>query len=63
MGRSGEVFAYQTYDVLPDIVTLAKGLGGGFPIGAMVASDRAASGFAPPETMLLLLAVIRWLQR
>ncbi|HHW60669.1 MAG TPA: aspartate aminotransferase family protein [Syntrophomonadaceae bacterium] len=49
MGRSGEVFAYQTYDVLPDIVTLAKGLGGGFPIGAMVASDRAASGFAPGD--------------
>lgn len=49
MGRSGEVFAYQTYDVLPDIVSLAKGLGGGFPIGAMVASDRVAAGFAPGD--------------
>jgi acetylornithine/N-succinyldiaminopimelate aminotransferase len=49
MGRTGKVFAYQTYGVVPDIVTLAKGLGGGIPIGAMLASEKAASGFAPGD--------------
>lgn len=49
MGRTGKLFAYQTYGVVPDIVTMAKGLGGGIPIGAMIASDKAASGFAPGD--------------
>ncbi|MBA2840111.1 acetylornithine/N-succinyldiaminopimelate aminotransferase [Methanococcus maripaludis] len=47
MGRTGTVFAYEQYGVLPDIVTLAKGLGGGFPIGAMVAKSEIASVFTP----------------
>ncbi|MEW6482237.1 MAG: aspartate aminotransferase family protein [bacterium] len=37
IGRTGYIFAYQSYGVIPDIITLAKGLGGGFPIGAMIA--------------------------
>lgn len=37
IGRTGNLFAYQMYGVIPDIITLAKGLGGGLPIGAMVA--------------------------
>ena len=41
--------AYQSYGVMPDIVTMAKGLGGGFPIGAMLASTEAATGFAPGD--------------
>jgi len=49
MGRTGTFFAYQNYGIKPDIVTVAKGLGGGFPIGAMLASDRAAAGFAPGD--------------
>lgn len=49
MGRTGTFFAYQNYGIKPDIVTLAKGLGGGFPIGAMLASDQAAAGFAPGD--------------
>lgn len=49
MGRTGTFFAYQSYGITPDIVTLAKGLGGGFPMGAMLASDRAATGFAPGD--------------
>jgi acetylornithine aminotransferase apoenzyme (EC 2.6.1.11) len=49
VGRTGSFFAYQGYDVTPDIVTLAKQLGGGFPIGAMLASNEAASGFAPGD--------------
>lgn len=49
MGRSGKLFAFQDYGVKPDILTTAKGLGGGFPIGAMMAADKAASGFAPGD--------------
>jgi acetylornithine/N-succinyldiaminopimelate aminotransferase len=49
MGRTGSMFAFQHYGVKPDIVTIAKGLGGGFPIGAMLATDQAAGGFAPGD--------------
>jgi predicted acetylornithine/succinylornithine family transaminase len=49
IGRTGTFFAYQSYGVNPDIVTLAKGLGGGFPIGAMLATDEVATGFAPGD--------------
>lgn len=49
MGRTGSLFAYQHYGVKPDIVTIAKGLGGGFPIGAMLSTDKAASGFVPGD--------------
>ena len=49
MGRSGELFAYQTYGVLPDICTTAKALGAGFPIGAVMANDRAAQYFVPGD--------------
>ncbi|MDO9289293.1 MAG: acetylornithine transaminase [Thermodesulfovibrionales bacterium] len=47
MGRTGKLFAYEHYNVTPDIMTLAKGLGGGVPIGAMLASDKVASAFVP----------------
>ncbi|MBA2862131.1 acetylornithine transaminase [Methanococcus maripaludis] len=47
MGRTGTIFAYEQYGVLPDIVTLAKGLGGGVPIGAIVAKSKIASAFTP----------------
>ena len=47
MGRSGRLFAYQWTRAVPDIMTLAKGLGGGFPLGACLATARAASGMAP----------------
>ena len=49
IARAGTFLAYQSYGVIPDIVTLAKGLGGGFPIGAMLATDQAATGFAPGD--------------
>jgi acetylornithine/N-succinyldiaminopimelate aminotransferase len=44
MGRSGELFAYQRYGVTPDIMGLAKALGGGFPLGACLATAEAAKG-------------------
>ncbi|MCP4398982.1 MAG: aspartate aminotransferase family protein [bacterium] len=45
MGRSGKLFAYQHYGVQPDIVTLAKSLGAGFPIGMMLARRDVAGAF------------------
>lgn len=49
MGRVGSLFAYQAFGVRPDVITLAKGLGGGVPIGAVCATAEAASGFAPGD--------------
>jgi acetylornithine aminotransferase len=45
IGRTGSWFAHQAAGVVPDVVTLAKGLGGGLPIGAVLASGRAADAF------------------
>ena len=44
IARTGELFAYQRYGVEPDIMTLAKALGGGFPIGACLATSEASKG-------------------
>lgn len=49
LGRTGKFMAYQHYGVEPDIITLAKALGGGFPIGAMLARDEAAAAFNPGD--------------
>jgi predicted acetylornithine/succinylornithine family transaminase len=46
-GRTGKMFAYEHYEVEPDVITLAKGLGGGVPIGAMLAREPVASAFEP----------------
>jgi acetylornithine/N-succinyldiaminopimelate aminotransferase len=47
MGRTGELFAYQRLGVAPDLMSLAKALGGGFPIGACLSTAEAATGMAP----------------
>jgi acetylornithine/N-succinyldiaminopimelate aminotransferase len=47
MGRTGDLFAYQRVGITPDVMSLAKALGGGFPIGAVLATAEAASGMAP----------------
>jgi acetylornithine aminotransferase len=46
-GRTGRYFAYQHTDILPDVVTTAKGLGNGVPVGACLARGKAAETFAP----------------
>lgn len=47
MGRTGTLFAYEQSGIHPDIMTLAKALGNGFPVGAMLATDGAAEAFVP----------------
>ncbi|OGW29641.1 MAG: acetylornithine aminotransferase, partial [Nitrospirae bacterium GWC2_42_7] len=47
MGRTGKFFAYEHFGITPDILTMAKGLGGGVPIGAMLATEKIAAAFQP----------------
>jgi acetylornithine/N-succinyldiaminopimelate aminotransferase len=48
MGRTGKLFAHEwAEDAAPDVMMLAKGLGGGFPVGAILATEEAAKGLAP----------------
>ena len=49
LGRTGTFFAFEQLGVEPDLVTLAKGLGNGLPIGALLASERARAGFVPGD--------------
>jgi len=49
IGRTGKLFSYQHYNIEPDIITLAKGLGGGIPIGAIIAKEPVASAFEPGD--------------
>lgn len=73
LGRTGKWFAYQHYDVLPDVVTVAKPLAGGIPMGAMLCTDDAALAFTPgihgttfgggPLACAVAIAVIDTIQR
>lgn len=49
MGRTGKLFAHEHFGITPDIMVTAKGLGGGVPIGAMLATDKVAQGFQPGD--------------
>ncbi|MDK2821313.1 MAG: acetylornithine/N-succinyldiaminopimelate aminotransferase [Clostridia bacterium] len=49
LGRTGSLFAYQYYEVEPDILTLAKALAGGVPVGAMLAREQVAKAFVPGD--------------
>lgn len=49
IGRTGKMFAYENFDIEPDVFTLAKALGGGIPIGAVCAKDFLAAAFEPGD--------------
>jgi acetylornithine/N-succinyldiaminopimelate aminotransferase len=49
IGRTGTFLASERFDLEPDLVTLAKGLGNGLPIGALLVSDRVLGGFGPGD--------------
>lgn len=69
VGRTGKLFAYEHSGIKPDIMTLAKALGNGLPVGAMLATDKVASAFVPgnhastfggnPLAMIAAIAVIK----
>ena len=48
-GRCGTLFAHELFDVKPDIMTMAKGIGGGVPMGAILATEKVAGGFVPGD--------------
>ena len=72
MGRTGDWFGYEYSGIKPDVVTLAKGLGGGLPLGAMIALGKAADLFQPgdhgstfggnPVTTAAALASIKFIE-
>ncbi|MFV0557948.1 MAG: acetylornithine transaminase [Enterococcus sp.] len=47
MGRTGSLYAFEQFDIEPDIITLAKGLGNGIPVGAMLGKQNLGSAFGP----------------
>ena len=72
MGRTGDWFGYEYSGITPDVITLAKGLGGGLPLGAMIALGKAADLFQPgdhgstfggnPVTTAAGLAAVRYIE-
>ncbi|MCF8555621.1 MAG: acetylornithine transaminase [Candidatus Planktophila sp.] len=72
MGRTGDWFGYEYSGIKPDVITLAKGLGGGLPLGAMIALGKAADLFQPgdhgstfggnPVTTAAALAAIKFIE-
>jgi acetylornithine/N-succinyldiaminopimelate aminotransferase len=49
IGRTGSLFAYKKFGVVPDVICMAKALGGGFPIGAAMANKKVAEAFVPGD--------------
>lgn len=49
IGRTGTLFSYEQYDIEPDVITLAKGLGSGVPIGAMLAKHAVSTAYTPGD--------------
>lgn len=49
MGRLGSLFAYKKFGVIPDVISIAKALGGGFPIGAFITNEKASNALVPGD--------------
>ncbi len=49
IGRIGSLFAYKKFSVIPDVICIAKALGGGFPIGAVITNEKASMAFVPGD--------------
>lgn len=49
IGRLGSLFAYKKFSVIPDVICIAKALGGGFPIGAVITNEKASMAFVPGD--------------
>ena len=49
VGRTGKLFAYQNFDIVPDIVTTAKGIGGGLPLGCVMFGEKTENTFGPSD--------------
>ena len=49
IGRLGSLFAYKKFSVIPDVICIAKALGGGFPIGAVITNEKASKAFVPGD--------------
>jgi len=47
LGRTGKLFAHENYGITPDVMTLAKGLANGLPMGALLATENVAGAFVP----------------
>jgi acetylornithine/succinyldiaminopimelate/putrescine aminotransferase len=47
LGRTGKLFAYENFGITPDVMTLAKGLANGLPMGALLATGEVAGAFVP----------------
>ena len=60
MGRTGKLFAHEWAGVAPDIMAVAKALGGGFPIGACLATEKAAVGMVAGHATARPSAATRW---
>ena len=59
VARTGTLYAYEQYGITPDIMASAKGIGGGFPLGACLATEKAAAGWSSAPTARPM-AAIRW---
>ena len=49
VGRTGELFAFQNYGIMPDVVSVAKGIGGGLPLGCVMFSEKTENVFVPGD--------------
>ena len=49
MGRTGKLFGFQEFDIKPDLITMAKGLAGGIPVGAILSNEKLSNVLAPGD--------------